>query len=158
MKPKLIISILITGILVSACDTSVSKSPTIETSPTIFNSPSPLPPTNTPIPPTATSQPTETITPEPILVSFVDQIVPVLQSRCVNCHGGERLEEGLSMLSYGDLMKGSDNGIVIIPGDSDNSMLVQMILAGKMPKRGPKLTPAQVQLIIDWIDQGALDN
>jgi len=27
-----------------------------------------------------------------------------------------------------------------------------------MPKRGPKLTPDQVQLVVDWINQGALDN
>jgi len=33
-----------------------------------------------------------------------------------------------------------------------------MVTTQKMPKRGPKLTPDQVQLITDWVNQGALDN
>jgi hypothetical protein len=44
-----------------------------------------------------------------------------LESRCLNCHGGERVEEGLVMRSYADLMAGSDNGPVVVPGDSVNS-------------------------------------
>jgi hypothetical protein len=76
----------------------------------------------------------------------------------VNCHGGERVEEGLLLRSYAELMSGSDNGPVIIPGDAQNSLLVELVVNQKMPKRGPKLTPPQVQLIIDWVNQGALDN
>jgi hypothetical protein len=55
-------------------------------------------------------------------------------------------------------MAGSDNGPVIAPGDAANSLLVEMVATQKMPKRGPKLTPPQVQLITDWVNQGALDN
>jgi hypothetical protein len=55
-------------------------------------------------------------------------------------------------------MKGSDNGPVVTPGNADNSLLVELLLNQKMPKRGPKFTPAQIQIIIDWINQGALDN
>jgi hypothetical protein len=36
--------------------------------------------------------------------------------------------------------------------------MAEMIVSQKMPKRGPKLTPPQVQTIIDWINQGALNN
>jgi hypothetical protein len=55
-------------------------------------------------------------------------------------------------------MAGSDNGAVIIPGNADESLLVDLIVNNEMPKRGPQLTPPQVQLIIDWVNQGALDN
>jgi hypothetical protein len=62
------------------------------------------------------------------------------------------------MNSYANILAGSDNGPVIIPGDSEGSILVEMLVQNKMPKRGPKLTPPQVQLIIDWVNQGALNN
>jgi uncharacterized membrane protein len=91
-------------------------------------------------------------------VSFVSEVQPILKSRCVNCHGGQKTEEGLNLTSYEGLMAGSDNGLVIIPGDADNSLLGQTLIEREMPKRGPKLNPDQAQVIIDWINQGALDN
>ncbi len=91
-------------------------------------------------------------------VSFTDNILPLFESRCMNCHGQEKLEEGLSLRTYTDMMVGSKNGTVVVPGDASNSLLAQLVSNQKMPKRGPKLTPPQVQLIIDWINQGAPDN
>jgi hypothetical protein len=84
--------------------------------------------------------------------------LPILESRCINCHGGDRTEEGLSLRTYSDILSGSENGSVVIPNNADHSKLAELILNQKMPKRGPKLTPPQVQLIIDWINQGALNN
>jgi hypothetical protein len=71
---------------------------------------------------------------------------------------GEFVSEGLDMNTYDSLMAGSQNGPVIVPGEANDSLLVQKVTEGKMPKRGPKLTPAQIQLITDWIDAGALNN
>ncbi len=92
------------------------------------------------------------------MVSFTDDILPLFESRCMKCHGQERIEEGLSLRTYTDMMAGSKNGAVVLPGNASNSLLAQLISNQKMPKRGPKLTASQVQLIIDWINQGALDN
>ncbi|NJC98526.1 MAG: hypothetical protein C3F07_16695 [Anaerolineales bacterium] len=165
LKAKIIIPILLIGLL-SACGSGSAGTPA--SSPTdeivsVTEAPSnPQPATDTP--PTDTAQPTEvpteepTLEPAPATVSFANDIVPILQSRCLNCHGGERIEEGLKVNTHADLMAGSDNGLVIIPGDASNSLFVELIVNNKMPKRGPKLTPPQVQLIIDWINQGALDN
>jgi len=91
-------------------------------------------------------------------VSFANDVMPIIQSRCINCHGGDRIEEGLLMRSYDELMAGSDNGPVIAPGDVANSLLVELVTNQKMPKRGPKLTPPQVQLITDWVAAGAPNN
>jgi len=91
-------------------------------------------------------------------VSFATDIQPLLKNRCGNCHGGNKTEEGLNLLSYEAIIKGSDNGPVINAGAADDSLLVEMVATLEMPKRGPKLTPPQLQLIIDWINQGALDN
>jgi uncharacterized membrane protein len=91
-------------------------------------------------------------------VSFTKDVLPILESRCLNCHGGEKTSAGLSVATYDKMMAGSENGAVIVPGDADNSLLVKAILAGKMPKRGPKLLPDQTQVLIDWIKAGAQNN
>jgi predicted small secreted protein len=94
----------------------------------------------------------------PGTVSFSKDVLPVFQSRCINCHGGEKTEKGLNMTSYDKLMAGSEKGPVVIAGDPVNSKLIQMIQQGKMPKRGPKLLPDQLQILTDWVKAGALNN
>lgn len=111
----------------------------------------------------AASAPTEAPTEAPAqaagaTVSFANDVMPIIQSRCINCHGGERVEKGLNLSSYADLMAGSENGPVVEPGDPANSLLVKLVANQKMPKRGPKLTPPQVQIISDWVAAGAPNN
>ncbi len=91
-------------------------------------------------------------------VSFSRDVLPVLQSRCINCHGGQRTSEGLDLKTYEALMAGSQNGSVVTPGDAASSSFVTLSAEGKMPKRGPKLTPAEVQLLTDWVNAGAPNN
>jgi uncharacterized membrane protein len=91
-------------------------------------------------------------------VSFANDVMPIIQSRCVRCHGEDRVEESLLMRTYEEIMAGSENGPVIVPGDVANSKLVELVASQKMPKRGPKLTPPQVQLITDWVAAGAPNN
>ena len=105
-------------------------------------------------------QPTEEPTPTEIseAISFADDVFPILQSRCMTCHGGERIEGELVMLTYGELIAGSESGAVILPGDADGSLLYQLASTGEMPKRGANLNPAQLEIILQWINAGALDN
>jgi mono/diheme cytochrome c family protein len=152
-------SILMVGLL-SACgsqpaETSVPASQPTEVSATVTEAPAAT------TAPTNTAQPAEEPTTEPAPatgISFANDVLPILNSRCLNCHGGDRVEEGLIVKTYGELMAGSENGAVIIPGDANGSLLVELISNQKMPKRGPKLTPPQVQIIVDWVNQGALNN
>jgi len=94
----------------------------------------------------------------PGTVSFSKDVMPILQSRCVNCHGGQHTQKGLDMTSYASLMAGGDNGTVITPGNPDQSSFIQMVVQGKMPKSGPHLLPSQIQLLTDWVKAGALNN
>ena len=163
MKKVLLAFLLLGALLVTACGvqaTETPASPLTEESAPAVEEPAEIP-TDTAIPPT--EPPTEEPTVQPAApsggISFANDIQPLLQNRCVNCHGGNRgTEEGLDMTSYANLIAGSDNGPVIIAGNADGSLLVQLVVEQEMPKRGAKLTPSQVQLIIDWVNQGALDN
>jgi len=115
--------------------------------------------TSTEVIPTETSQPTQASTAETeMMVSFANDINPILQSRCVSCHGGSQPVRGLDMSTYASLMAGSQNGAVIVPGDVEKSLFVEMVATQMMPKRGEKLTAAQIKLFSDWVAQGALDN
>jgi len=154
MKTNILIAILLAGLLTS-CGVGPTETPATST-------PAFTAPTDTALPTQAVSQPTVPPTSDSsaqtATVSFSADVFPILQSRCINCHGGNKVEKGLIMTSHADILAGSENGPVITPGDASNSLMAELILAQKMPKRGPKLTPPQVQTIIDWINQGALDN
>lgn len=91
-------------------------------------------------------------------ISYSKDVRPILESRCGKCHMGEYASESLNMETYESLMSGSQNGPVIIPGDADSSLLVEKVTTGEMPKRGQELTPEQIQVVIDWINAGALNN
>lgn len=91
-------------------------------------------------------------------VSFSKDLLPILQNSCVSCHGGERTSKALDLKTFDSLMAGSQNGAVITAGNADGSKLIQSIKSGKMPKRGDKLTPDQVQLFVDWVNAGAANN
>lgn len=161
---------LVTGILLAGCGTQAAAEPTATQAPPTKTAPAPTEttaptptevPTNTPTdvptePPT--EAPTEAPAADIATVSFSNDVMPIIQSRCVNCHGGQRIEEGLLMRSYDEILAGSDNGPVIVPGDTANSLLVQMVTSLKMPKKGPKLTPPQIQAITEWVAAGAPNN
>ncbi len=91
-------------------------------------------------------------------VSFARDVEPIFNRICVKCHGGEQTQHGLVLKSYDDVMAGSDNGPVITPGDPANSVLIDMITQGKMPKNGPKLLPSQISVITTWVKEGAPNN
>ncbi len=110
---------------------------------------------------TATPAPTETALPAgetTVGVSFANDIMPIFNNSCNKCHGIEQIKEGFDMTSYDTLMAGSFNGSVITPGSAVDSFLVEQLLTGEMPKRGPKLTPEQIQIIADWVNAGAQNN
>jgi hypothetical protein len=166
---KIVVSILIVGLL-AACGAPPTEVPASTPAPTEEIVPATEAPTEAPTATEApaTEAPTEAPATEPAAatqpvvegatVSFSTDILPIFESRCIGCHGGERTQEGLDLKTHASLLAGSNNGSVLAPGDAANSLLVELVTTQKMPKRGPKLTPPQVQLITDWVNQGAQDN
>ena len=86
-------------------------------------------------------------------IDYYSQIQPIFDQNCTNCHG---YSGGLSLHSYDQLMSGGNSGDVIIPGDYVNSLLWQEVNSGDMPP-GEDLTSSQIELIENWISQGALE-
>jgi hypothetical protein len=87
---------------------------------------------------------------------FEKDIRPILKAHCFECHGeGEKLKGGLDLRLRRLMLKGGDDGPVLVPGKPDKSELFKMVHSGDMPKRDKKLTPEQVALIKQWIATGA---
>jgi hypothetical protein len=158
---KVAVFILMAGLL-SACGSQSTDTPTSQPSETAVSATqAPTDPpaaTDTSAPPATEPATATQPAAQGSTVSFANDVLPILNSRCVNCHGGNRTEKSLSLKSYNDLMAGSENGPAVTPGNAADSKLVELIVSQKMPKRGPKLTPDQVQLISEWVNQGALNN
>ena len=88
--------------------------------------------------------------------TFEKDIRPILKAHCFDCHGeGEQLKGGLDVRLQRLMLKGGDDGPVIVPGKPDQSLLFQKVHSGEMPKRDKKLTGEQVALIKQWIASGA---
>jgi len=150
------------AIVLAACGAPAATQPAA--APT--NSASPVPaatesPATVPAKPSAAPAEPTAVPTEPQAsgsVSFSQDLVPIFEEFCIKCHGGEETEKGLDMKTHTALLAGSERGAVIVPGDADGSRLAQLILNGKMPKRGPKPSAEQIQLIINWINAGAQNN
>jgi mono/diheme cytochrome c family protein len=92
-------------------------------------------------------------------VAFATDIQPLVQSRCADCHMGDKAKGGFSMNSLEDALKPGQKGPRVIPGDSANSRMYLAITASpgvkKMPPKGEPLNTIEIDAIKAWIDQGA---
>lgn len=102
------------------------------------------------------------VVPQVSLVSYSAEIQPIFNSNCAGsqCHIGGTAN-GLSLASYSSLMQGGNSGAVVIPGDPDNSIIIRRLegaIQPQMPFGRSPLPQATIQLIRDWIAQGAHNN
>jgi hypothetical protein len=89
-------------------------------------------------------------------VDFVKDIQPLLKATCLSCHGPAKSKGNLRLDSRESVRRSR----AVLPGRSAESPLVQRIAGiapeGRMPPKGPGLTPKQIALVRAWIDQGAV--
>ena len=93
-------------------------------------------------------------------VSFEKDVVPILKASCISCHKPDKKKGKLDMSTYASLMKGGDQGAPVKPGDPKKSILIEVV-SGKepeMPEKGDPLTPAQIDVLARWIQEGAKQN
>ncbi|MEX2233086.1 MAG: c-type cytochrome domain-containing protein [Cyclobacteriaceae bacterium] len=92
---------------------------------------------------------------------FDNIIYPILDARCTSCHNKEKRKGELMMQTREGLMKGGENGPVLLPGNAEKSSLVQRIHLPEMdddhmpPKGKRQLTDEQVELLTWWVNEGA---
>ena len=86
-------------------------------------------------------------------------IKPILQARCVACHGPLKQESGLRLDAASLALRGGESGAVIKPNDAAGSLVLRRVSAAdpreRMPPEGEPLKPEQIELLKEWIAGGA---
>lgn len=92
-------------------------------------------------------------------IDFHREVVPILAGSCVKCHANSRHEGGFNIENRESLVKGGDDGAVIVVGKSADSLLIKLVSGldpdRVMPAKGPRLSTDQIGVLRAWIDQGA---
>lgn len=98
--------------------------------------------------------------PEPVLTipeltgdpTFTNYVGMLFAVKCAGCHGeGDAAPDGLDLSSYDASMMGGDNGPVIIPGNADGSILIQV----QSGDHFNTFTSEELDIVRRWIDLGA---
>lgn len=90
---------------------------------------------------------------------YKEQVLPLLQKRCLECHShAEDIEGGLTLDSRSGWEQGGDTGPALVPGKPDESLLIKAVRYAdpelQMPPDG-RLSPAEVAILERWIAGGA---
>ena len=91
---------------------------------------------------------------------FETHVRPVLATHCYQCHSreAEKLKASLYLDSKAGILKGGDNGAVIIPGKAEDSLLIKAVRYQvedlEMPPK-KKLPDSAVNHLATWINMGA---
>ncbi len=108
--------------------------------------------------------PTHAAEPTPAQLQFFEsQILPILSENCYECHSvqAKKVKAGLWLDSREGVLKGGDNGPVIVAGDPDKSVLITAVKYTdpdlRMPPDDKKLSEAQIADLVAWVQMGAPD-
>ncbi|WP_250847052.1 PSD1 and planctomycete cytochrome C domain-containing protein [Aquisphaera insulae] len=82
------------------------------------------------------------------------QVMPLLTSRCVKCHGPAVRKGELNLATPRGLARGGKAGPAIVPGSLDESPLWEAVAADEMPPKEP-LKPDEKAILRRWIEAGA---
>ena len=91
-------------------------------------------------------------------IDYNTQVKPILNKKCLRCHGGVRQNGGFSLLTRDQALAATESGQpAIIPGHASKSEMMKRILSDdpeiRMPMDGDPLSQKEIQILSDWIDQ-----
>lgn len=93
-------------------------------------------------------------------IDFNSDIRPILNRHCLRCHGGVKASGGLSFLFEAEAFQAAESGkFAIVRGKVGKSELIRRIKHSdpelRMPLDADPLSQQEIQLLTDWVDQGA---
>jgi len=88
---------------------------------------------------------------------FTQKVQPILDDNCYSCHQDSQ-SGGLRLDSYAAIRKGGKSGPIIVPGDTDSSLIIKMIRRQSKLKMPPKtaLGADEVAVLEAWVKAGAV--
>lgn len=93
-------------------------------------------------------------------IEFNRDIRPILSQNCMSCHGGVKQQGNVSFIYREQALgKGKSGRPIVVPGNPHASELIARVISKdpetRMPYHAPPLQPKQIELLKDWIKQGA---
>lgn len=88
---------------------------------------------------------------------FASEVAPILEQRCVQCHGETQQVSDLRLDSRESILEGGKRGPAVEPGNSARSLLYQHVTGQVEPRMpfGSTLAPEEIATLKRWIDSGA---
>src|ERR1700761_2540719 len=93
-------------------------------------------------------------------IDFNTQVKPIINRKCITCHGGVRAKGGFSLLFQQDALAKTESGKpAIIPGDPDQSEMIRRLTLDdpeeRMPYKHEPLSKDEIDILRKWVAQGA---
>lgn len=93
-------------------------------------------------------------------IDFNTQVKPILNKKCIACHGGVRQQGGFSLLFREEALAKTKSGkYAIVPGNPGKSELIKRITntdpEERMPYKHEPLSESEIIILKKWIKQGA---
>lgn len=85
------------------------------------------------------------------LVSFSENVQPILLDDCAGCHSGSNAENGVELDHYSGVVDAENGGILMDVIHHRNGAVA-------MPQGKPKLNECKINTIQKWIDEGMQNN
>jgi hypothetical protein len=82
--------------------------------------------------------------------TYETAILPLFEAVCLPCHG-DKQAGGLTLTTLAGALAGGDNGPVIMPGDVEGSLLIQV----QSERHFANFTDEELDLVSQWIAAGA---
>ncbi len=93
-------------------------------------------------------------------VTFADDVLPILEDKCVNCHNPDESKGGLDLSSYSAALAGGSGGDVAVSEDPSGSRIYSLAAHLEEPFMPPKGSPTdekELIVISNWIAGGLLE-
>src|SRR5687767_6116739 len=93
-------------------------------------------------------------------IDYNTQVKPILNKKCIACHGGVKAKSDFSLLFREDALKAAKSGkYPIVPGEPGESEMIRRITEKdeeeRMPYKHEPLTKEEISILKKWIRQGA---
>lgn len=93
-------------------------------------------------------------------IDFNTEVKPILNKKCISCHGGVKRQGGFSLLFRSEALANTESGKpAIIPGKPDQSEMIRRLTLKdpeeRMPYQHEPLSEEDINTLTAWVKQGA---
>jgi hypothetical protein len=83
-------------------------------------------------------------------VDYTRDVQPLLESRCYQCHGPKRTENGLRLDDRDLALKGGERGPILMPGNSAESLVIHAVAHARERHAGDAQEGRPAQCGANW--------